>query len=242
MSKKILCLSGWGQKHNSLEFIFRDAVFDPFFSDKNSIISSNYALFSGIEEFFSSIESQNINPDIVIGWSLGGQLAIRLIEKKILQPKLLILIAPPFQMIKDSKIQSGMSPRNFEEFYKNFTTSPNKTLKQFAILSAMNDRNASEIAKNLDINDENFEQLKFWLEELKRFSCFEVDFSNMPKTLFFQGAGDMIVHETQAQYFKERIGDFHLEIFKNCGHAPHLSDIEKMRHIIMQYIYQTKNL
>ena len=100
----------------------------------------------------------------------------------------------------------------------------------------MNDRNASEIARTLDVNDENFEQLKFWLKELERFSCFGVDFSNMPRTLYFHGAGDMIVHQSQAEYFKQRIKNFRLEIFNNCGHAPHLSDLEKVRKIILEEI------
>ena len=71
-------------------------------------------------------------------------------------------------------------------------------------------------------------------------SCFDVDFSQMletwPRTLFFQGAGDMIVHESQSQYFKNRIKNFRLEIFKNCGHAPQLSDVERMRKVILEEI------
>jgi len=228
--KNILCLTGWGQKFDSLEFIFRDKSFDPFF-----VSSVEYSKLNNVADFFESIKKLP-NPDILVGWSLGGQLAIRLIEKKILFPKLLVLIAPPFQMIKDLRIQAGMSEKTFLEFYNNFCQAPDKTLKQFAILSAMNDRNASEIARNLDISDKNFEQLKFWLEELKRFSCFDVDFSNMPRTLFFQGAGDMIVHASQAEIFKSHIKNFRLEIFKNCGHAPHLNDVEKLRKIILEEI------
>ena len=53
----------------------------------------------------------------------------------------------------------------------------------------------------------------------------------MPRTLYFHGAGDMIVHSSQAEYFRERIKNLRLEIFKNCGHAPHLNDIEKFRKI-----------
>lgn len=201
-----------------------------------SLFSGNYPLFNKVEEFFFQIKSQQINPEIAIGWSLGGQLAVRLIEQKIITPKLLILIAPPFQMIKDSRIQAGMSQESYAKFYDNFTKAPNETLKQFAILNSMNDKNASEIARSLDISDKNFEQLKFWLEELKRFSCFDVDFSNMPRTLFFQGAGDVIVHESQAEYFKQRIKNLRLEIFRNCGHAPHLNDVERMRKVILEEI------
>lgn len=227
--KKILCLSGWGQKFDSLEHVFNESFF---------VQSFNYSKLNNVEKFFAEVESQKINPEILVGWSLGGQLAIRLIEKKIIQPKLLILFAPPFQMIKDSRIQAGMAQKTFDEFYKNFSASPTQTLRQFAILTSMNDRNAKEIAKTLDVSEENFDQLKFWLKELERFSCFDVDFSNMPRTLYFHGAGDMIVHISQAEYFCQRIKNLRFEIFKNCGHAPHLSDLNSLRKIIDEEVGQ----
>lgn len=231
MSNQILCLSGWGQKFDSLEFIFKESSFDPFF-----ISSLDYSSFDDVEKFLSFVKSQNLNSDILVGWSLGGQLAIRLITAKILKPKLLVLIAPPFQMIKDANVYVAMSQKTFKEFRSNFINSPNKTLKQFSILTAMNDRNATEIAKTLDIKEENFENLVYWLDELKRFSCFDIDFSNMPRTLFFQGAGDMIVHESQAKYFERKIKNFRLEIFKNCGHAPQLNNVERVRKTILEEI------
>jgi len=230
-SRPIFCLTGWGQKFDSLENIFSESFFDPFF-----VSSFDYFAFDNVEKLFAKIAAQKLNPEILIGWSLGGQLAMRLIEKKILNPKLLILIAPPFQMLKDSRVHAAMSQNSFDEFYGNFVKAPTQTLKQFSILTAMNDRSAKEIAKTLDINDKNFAQLKFWLEELSRFSCFDVDFLNMPRTLFFQGAGDMIVHASQAEYFKERIKNFRLEIFNKCGHAPHLSDVSKVRELIIEEI------
>jgi len=228
----ILLLSGWGQKFDSLKAIFKDLTFDPIFFAQNPIIHVDYSKFSNIEEFFASIEEQNLNPKMVIGWSLGGQLAIRLIEKKIINPKSLILIAPPFQMVKDEKINTAMSQKTYQEFYNNFTTSPSRTLKQFSILTAMNDKHSKEIAKNLDITDKNSDNLKFWLEELKNFTCFNINFSNFPKTIFLQGKGDMIVHPNQTNYFQERIKDFTLELFPNCGHAPHLNDPDKVREIV----------
>ncbi len=231
MPKKILCLSGWGQKSDSLEIIFKELDFDPFF-----VSSFDYSVLSKVSDFFDLFKSQKFDPEILIGWSLGGQLAVRLIEQKIVTPKLLVLLAPPFQMIKDEKIFAGMSKTTFDEFYKNFSLAPTQTLKQFSILTAMNDRNAKDIAKTLDINDKNFSQLQFWLQELSRFSCFDVDFSQMPRTVFIQGAGDMIVHASQANYFLERIKDFRLEIFKNCGHAPHLSDLSRLQKIILEEI------
>lgn len=228
--KETLCLSGWGQKFDSLEHIFSES----FFSSKSRVRSIDYSSLRRVEELFEEVGKKKINPEILVGWSLGGQLAIRLIERKILQPKLLILIAPSFQMIKDSRIQAGMSQKTFDDFYRNFAMAPTRALKQFAILTSMNDRNAKEIASTLDVSDKNFEQLKLWLKELERFSCFDVNFAEMPRTLYFHGAGDMIVHVSQAEYFCKRIKNLRLEVFDNCGHAPHLSDLDRLRKIIYE--------
>ncbi len=230
-SKRVVnCLSGWGQKSDSLEIIF-DGIGDCY-----SISSLDYLQFQNVEDFFLSTKIKSFKPEIVIGWSLGGQIALRLIEKKILSPQLLILISTPFQMIKDRMIQSGMSKNVFEEFYKNFSAAPSNAMKKFAILTAMNDRNFSQIAKTLQIDNQHTSGLEFWLKELESFSCFDIDFSLIPRTLCFHGAGDKITHISQANYFKDRIANFRLETLTNCGHAPHLNDPQKIKNIILEEV------
>ena len=233
--KSILCLSGWGQNFKSLEAIFCENI-----KQKFNILSLNYSSFEGFSKFEDSLKSL-YNPDLIIGWSLGGQIALRLIQNKILSPKLLILIAPPFQLVKDNRVQAGMSLKTYDDFYNNFYRAPDATLKKFAILSIMNDKNKSQMLKNLEISEENHEKLTIWLEELKNFSCFDLDFSNIPPTLFFIGAGDMVVHYSQSKYFAERINDFELHIFENCGHTPHLSNNELFNEILTKKL-KSKNL
>ena len=231
--KSILCLSGWGQNYKSLEASFSENILEKF-----NISSLNYSLSEGFLKFKDSYKFPP-NPEVIIGWSLGGQIALRLIQQKIFTPKLLVLIAPPFQMVKDARIQAGMSIKTYNEFFDNLSKAPDATLKKFSILSIMNDKNKSQIIKNLEISDENHQKLIIWLQELKDFSCFDFDFTNMPPTLFYIGAGDMVVHNSQSKYFAERINDFELHIFENCGHAPHLSDKELFNNILIEKL---KNL
>ena len=231
--KSILCLSGWGQNYKSLEASFFENILEKF-----NISSLNYSLSEGFLKFKDSYKFPP-NPEVIIGWSLGGQIALRLIQHKIFTPKLLVLIAPPFQMVKDARIQAGMSIKTYNEFFDNLSKAPDATLKKFSILSIMNDKNKSQIIKNLDISDENHQKLIIWLQELKDFSCFDFDFTNMPPTLFYIGAGDMVVHNSQSKYFADRIDDFELHIFDNCGHAPHLSDKELFNNILIEKL---KNL
>jgi pimeloyl-[acyl-carrier protein] methyl ester esterase len=224
--KSILCLSGWGQNFKSLEASFSENILQ-----KLNISSLNYSSFEGFLKLKESLKFPS-NPDVIIGWSLGGQIALRLIQNKIFTPQLLVLIAPPFQMVKDSRIQAGMSQKTYNEFFNNLSQAPDATLKKFSILSIMNDKNKSQIMKNLEISDENHQKLLIWLQELKDFSCFDFDFKNIPPTLFYIGAGDMVVHNSQSKYFADRINDFELHIFDNCGHAPHLSNKELFNEIL----------
>ena len=226
--KSILCLSGWGQNYKSLEASFFENILEKF-----NISSLNYSLSEGFLKFKDSYKFPP-NPEVIIGWSLGGQIALRLIQQKIFTPKLLVLIAPPFQMVKDARIQAGMSIKTYNEFFDNLSKAPDATLKKFSILSIMNDKNKSQIIKNLEISDENHQKLIIWLQELKDFSCFDFDFTNMPPTLFYIGAGDMVVHNSQSKYFADRIDDFELHIFDNCGHAPHFNNKELFNDILIK--------
>lgn len=231
--KSILCLSGWGQNYKSLEASFFENILEKF-----KISSLNYSLYEGFLKFKDYYKFPP-NPEVIIGWSLGGQIALRLIQHKIFNPKLLVLIAPPFQMVKDARIQAGMSIKTYNEFFDNLSKAPDATLKKFSILSIINDKNKSQIIKNLEISDENHQKLIIWLQELKDFSCFDFDFTNIPPTLFYIGAGDMVVHNSQSKYFADKINDFELHIFDNCGHAPHLSDKELFNNILVEKL---KNL
>ena len=225
MSKNIFCFSGWAQHYQGLEFLFQQK--------SCSVSSFNYSAFVSYQHFLEN--TSFTNPQIVVGWSLGGQIALRLIASKILQPKFLVMLAPPFQMVKNNKISAGMPPETAKTFYENFAKSPLQTLQQFSVLSSLNDSNSKEMLKNLHISNENQQNWLMWLKELYSFSCFELDFSNIPTTIYFHGENDAIINIAQAKYFQERINDFHFYKMPNCGHAPHLNNGSFLSKIIAQH-------
>ena len=264
---EIVSFSGWGQKYNSLETIFASDSFNEI-NKKLTITSVDYSKFFSFEDLLKNINylvPSLKSTNIMIGWSLGGQIILRLVAKKIFNPSLIILISPPFQMVKQClevaifnnqlkseiitkqnnqnlpRIGAGMSVDKFTRFYHNFCLSPSKTLQEFSILTSMNDINKFEMISDLDLT--NHQNWQFWLAELARFSCFEIDFTKMPRILFFQGLGDMVVHYSQAQIFQKLCPNFYLELIKNCGHAPHISNLKLVRDKILTEInllYNTK--
>jgi pimeloyl-[acyl-carrier protein] methyl ester esterase len=227
MLKDVFCFSGWAQNYNALE---------PLFHNKNcNLFSFNYSAFSSYKNFLNNVIFANKTPHILIGWSLGGQIALKLIAEKILQPKYLVLLAPPFQMIKNANISAGMSLEVAKNFSHNFATTPLETLKQFSILNSLHDGNSTKMLKNLNISLDNHQNWFSWLYELYSFSCFNLDFSNIPSTLYFHGENDAIVNIAQAQYFQNKIKNLHFYKMANCGHAPHLNNPAFLIKIMSQH-------
>ncbi|MFM7621030.1 MAG: alpha/beta fold hydrolase [Alphaproteobacteria bacterium] len=229
----ILCLSGWAQKHDSLEAIFD---YTNFF-EKYTIKSLDYSALTCADAFFDELKNYH-NCQIAIGWSLGGQLLLRSIAQQLIKPKYLILLAPPFQMLKDHRINSGMPQELYRKVQNALQQNSIVFLRDFLALMAKNDRNARQIIEDLAVNEENFHNLKFWYEELCNFSCFDIDFSLMPRTLYFHGHGDAVVHISQKDYFASKINDFQEITFEKCGHAPHISHLQEMRKAIEIFLQE----
>ncbi len=217
MKKTVLCLSGWAQKPNSLEKLFLKNT------NRFEVINFDYSKYNNLEKFIEEIINLKINPEILIGWSLGGRLSCYLIEKEILNPNFLILISVPFQFVKSPRISVAMPQKSFDEFRNNFAQHPDKTLKKFSLLMNINDKDPAKLTKNLDINDNNHKNLVFWLDELEKFSCYDLNFTNFPKTLIIHGSSDLVVNLSQSKLFKEKITNSQLEVLENCGHTPHIN-------------------
>lgn len=222
---KTLTFSGWGQKHTSLQNICG-----------NNATHIHYAKHSSIDALFDALK--NTETDLVIGWSLGGQLALRAINEGIIRTKKLVLLATPFQFIKSNDLKCGMSKDNFEEFKTSYQTQPEKTLQRFAQLIAKNDTHQKNIAKTLLTNFETHENWVYWLNQLGKFSCKEINFNTIPDTLIIHGIDDTIVDFSQTSLFMPFIPPNQILSFDKCGHAPHLHDTNKVNQSITSFYEQ----
>ncbi len=226
----ILSLAGWAQKPSSLNSLLSSSF------PNHQIINFDYTQFSNVEDCFLALKNLNIKPQIIAGWSLGGQIAVRLIAEKVFTPEFLILFAAPFQFVKTPEIGAAMPEASFNNFRNNFATNSIETLEKFSLLMMLgSSQRAKELTDNLYLNEENHANLLFWLDELKRFSCYNINFSNFPKTLIIQGEGDMVVNVLQAKILAEKIADSSLKILANCGHCPHISNFDEVKNSLTNF-------
>ena len=234
-----LSLSGFAQKPDALA-----PVLDGLIANSN-ITYFDYNQFTNFADFVETIKQSAPAPEIIIGWSLGAQLAARLVAAQIFQPKLLILFCAPFQFISSSDFVYGIDQEIFKQFYNEFIANPNDCLKKFSALMVKNDPNLTpKSAPILKVDDKNFAQLIFWLEELGRFSCasFNLDFNSFPRTLIIHGANDLVISSEQSKIFAEKISNSRLEILANCAHIPYLSATKKIREMIKEEVNKTFSL
>ena len=220
---KITVISGFGQEPETLKNVFN-----------NDVIALDYLQNKNFEDLLTQ-DLEAYDNEVVINWSLGGQVAIRLIEKQILKPKILILIATPFQYVQNEKNKIGIEKHNFDSFKNVLRLDVIEALKHLAYLSAGNDENPDLVLQNME-PIKNISNLESWFQELKDFSCFDVDFKNFPKTVYVCGDKDAVVDCSQYKYFNERIADFELQIIFNSGHAPHFSHRNEFLNIINEKI------
>ena len=221
----ILTLSGWGQPHDALSIIAHNAQ------------HHDYAGNHSIENALKEIAEVAKNHDAIIGWSLGGQLALRAIDAGLMKPKKLILIGVPFQFVRvDDAL--GMPTDQFIKFRDNYQKNPARTLSKAWELVLLGDTEQQNMRAYFGDSEKALQKnWLHWLDILNGFSCKTINFANFPDTLIIHGKNDAVVYYAQSQEFLKSIPLSKHIAFDNAGHAPHWHDAETLKKHIHEFLY-----
>lgn len=217
----IITLNGWGQPHDGLKVLAPNAT-HLFYSQHDSSTA-----------FFNSFR-HHAEPeiDVMIGWSLGGQLAVRLVAEGLASPRLLVLLGAPYQFVACGDFPAAMPPEMNAAFRDSYLANTHKTVKKFTGLIGKGDRLGKKVMTRLGEHQHSSASVKRWLpwlDELSNFSCSKLNFELFPPTLLIHGAQDAIVRSKHAEAFAEKLPQVHLEIWDGCGHAPHLHNTARIK-------------
>ena len=206
---KLLALSGWGQPPDALSGIMSEAQ------------TLDYARHGNVRDALQELQGTY---DAIIGWSLGGQMAVRAMAAGVLDAKKLVLIAAPYQFVAMPALKLGMPQDVFAMFRAHYATDAGRMLaKSWASILKGDERHA-KVRGMLELQDiETLAHLPWlnWLDVLEGFSCDRIDMSRLPPTLLLHGDNDAVVHHAQSQAFMEKLPQAKLVTFTQCGHAPH---------------------
>ena len=223
---KTIAFSGWTRPPALMNMLGED------------IVAVDYAPHRSLPDFFGELAARHADADHVIGWSLGGQLAVRAIALGVLRPKRLTLISAPYQFVACDAFLHGMAPPVYAMFRESYLRNTPKTVGKFAALIAKGDRHMHRVLQQLAGHHraDDTDRWLWWLEDLAAFSCRALALDHFPPTLLIHGREDAIVPPMQSEAFAAALPAAALHLLEGCGHAPHLHDSETIRNLIAGHL------
>ena len=176
------------------------------------------------------------NTPIVMGWSLGAQLAVRAVAAGFLKPKLLVLLSAPYQYVNGGGIECGAPKLVFKAFSQVFKLTPKKSLQNFAEMMAGKEGHLKYVFETIEDNPERMKEWVRWLKILGEFSCETIDFEHFPRTILFHNEPDPVTPTDQSRLYHQHLPESLLEIIPIEGHAPHLQNISLVKAILEKEI------
>lgn len=214
----VLTLSGWGTPADSVANALGAgaAVFD-------------YSNYASLEESLAGLKKFR-DAEHVIGWSLGGQLALHALAAGAINPARLTLIATPFQFVRGGAVTQGMDRFTFDTFRSNYAVDPARTATRFNGLVAKGDRQMRAIMSRLDLHPEVEDTGRWmpWLDALDHQPASALALKSAPRTTIIHGAEDTIVPVAQAQLLAQLLPGAEVKIWEGVAHAPHLHDAARL--------------
>ncbi len=217
----IWCFSGWGQPTDGLHGLFPEA---------RHIAYSEHTP----ETWRDALPPET--PDLILGWSLGGQMAVRAVLEMGVLPRALVLLGAPWRFVAAPEWPHGMGRATYELFRQNYATQPERTARRFAHLIAQGDAHAIRIANEQEAHFPVMADKTRWLPWLDALGAWAPEAVDaLPPTLIVHGMRDGIVSAVQATQWEKNVMQSELHLWEECGHAPHLHDAERLRDLALSW-------
>jgi pimeloyl-[acyl-carrier protein] methyl ester esterase len=177
----------------------------------------------------------------IIGWSLGGQIAMKYYLKYPEAVNYLVCISSTPCFIKKPGWEYGVSRIFFSKFKQNLLNNWQKTLKKFFLLQMQKNEDRANILKKLE-NDfidqlppkkEGLEKSLKILEEIDM--RHDIKNINVP-TLIIASKKDVISDYKASVWMQTKINDSELFIFDSAGHIPFINYKRKCFQLIEDFL------
>ena len=221
--KKILIISGWIGDENIFFPIINN------FKDENikfinfKSIKSKYDILEIIEE-----NIKNFEPDIIIAWSMGTLALLKTLENINIKSKL-ILISSTHCFIKRENKEFGLDEEILNNMINALYENKEVVLKRFYknMLSTCEKEFFNDLKVDFNIVNSEF-NINSFLNGLLFLRDINANIRNIEnETIIIHGEKDSICSVKGAVVLNEIIPNSKIEILKNTGHIPFITNEEK---------------
>ncbi len=177
----------------------------------------------------------------LIGWSLGGMLALQVASYLPERVVGVLTIASNLVFTEKSDWPWAMPKQTFQDFFDAYKSKPVATLKRFKALQLMGDENRtalSEILLNIESAHQKIGSIQ-WLTLLNLLG--EIDNRDLVQNLSLPvlhvfGEKDALVPASAAEEIKKQYPSQQVELLPFCGHAIPLSKPKELLKIINAFV------
>jgi len=231
--RDLILIHGWGFNHRvwkkfipHVEDRWRVKCIDlPGYGDPENKIDS-HSDREGIDQILNSINADIPENAIILAWSLGGTLAMKLVQRRS-DIKALVLLASNPCFLKKQDWQHGVEPAEFNKLVSQLSKDKIKTLQTFASLVAMGEKNPRQIINELNdhlLSDVPEQKILMSGLEILREEDLRQDLVKLhcPIGIIF-GENDILIKRTTGSAIQSSRPDIHTIEIPETGHAPFLS-------------------
>ena len=239
-NKKLNCvlLHGWGVsnnvwksfdlKLNDFENIYTPCIYDIY----------RHSNDQGFEAAAKALSKKIKKNSIVIAWSIGGLIALRLMALTA-KVRAIIFIASSPCFINKEGWPNVINKNSLSELKKRFSNDATEGLKHFAGLVAYGDMSASvtnkTIRQYLAAKKQN-QILSSWLSELEKFDQRDQFASLEIPTQIILGQNDILIKPNIQNQIRRLNPHTYSSIIKDCGHAPFISRPDETYNVINKFL------
>lgn len=229
----------WGKFNQQLSKDFQTHAIDlPGFGFSREMESdfSLKALTDTVEVYIKNIQK----PVSIIAWSLGGLIALNILQRKKIKLEKLILVASTPCFTKKQGWESAMEQSVFDGFSNDLKQDYIKTLKRFLSLQTRGSELARDELRELNqqLNsrgEPNAKALESGLAIL-RDTDLRNDDKNTIAAMIILGEKDTLIPVSVKSEFKKNFPNSEVVIVEKTGHAPFISQPEYCAEKIKNFI------
>ncbi|HEX2584274.1 MAG TPA: pimeloyl-ACP methyl ester esterase BioH [Steroidobacteraceae bacterium] len=177
---------------------------------------------------------------VVLGWSLGGQIALQLATCMSLRALVLVSATPKF--VADASWPKGMAPNVFAQFFARLHENIDTTVQDFLSLQVRGDVHAMQTLKSLRNSliqhPPDAQMLEAALTMLRDMDLRPLLSRIQVPTLLIAGEHDRIAHPAATQSTHSLMHNSQYIEIKRAGHACFLSHRDEFMTALNQFIAQ----
>ncbi len=229
MSRPIVLLHGWGL--SSSVWAPLQAALDPSLEVRTIDLPGHGKATSAgdsLESWSDAVLAQLPRNGMLVGWSLGAQLALHLACLHPDRVSRLVLIGATPRFVQTDTWQAAMPADTLADFRRSFDIDPAATQRRFIALQGLGDARRRDVVNALGSaatppDDAHKTALAEGLGLLANIDLRKVVPEIRQPVRLLHGAGDTLMPTAAAEWLADTLPDGRLSVFTDAGHAPFLS-------------------